>query len=990
MPTPEDLEKHLAKISSERKENDILIQKKINIEVEERQSNDKLISDKILEESKKMNEKTKLLQDRFEKFINESNSNRQDLVKKITLMENRITNIGKNQTTDKPKDIIVSKSTNIIQVGDKSYKFNLQKVINDDTQKTLYFDENNKAIDEDVYYNFVKQRNNEIYKYGIIHPTLGKKLEELNDNDIVDVTIYTSNGNINDFDFDSKESFTNELENFQRKNRHLNKPGKDNFSEIKSLFLQTNIGKVLENQIINSNDKLNVEEVKLPKSAILKLKDQDNIEGIFLNESDIIEDINSQKDDTNATTVVDIQGWRGTNLRACVYEGTPGNNGGLTGFAQVNNNIDSDGQRSGIQEFYSPDLLPGDSSHATSVTSIITNRGSNVSQRGFAPDSLIYSANKTTNRALKWAVQGKECRVVNQSFHKSNEWNSTIPQEGDIYKDYLALNYPYPFITSASGNWSSTSTSEPGGSDGSLEIVNHKCYNCVTVGNTNDFNSSGPNGMRTSSVWKNPNSNHGDWELPEICANGSSVNFNGESRGSGTSFASPAVAGTALLIQNADNTLLYWPEGVKAILFAGAIHNVRGDNWFTDVINDVDGYDGCGAIDALESIKITKKTLNGGRVFKNNVPKPRGWNVGTLRDSDFTGSKDYISYYIAVPNISTNGTSKAQVRVALTWDAKVDSLLGIPISTTLDKDHDLYLYNESGSLVSFSSSWDNSYEVINFEANRGEIYEIRIKRFSGSGSTWYGIAWTAGDGNFFRLTPEILDGSLLNHALDSVSSNQGVDISIGFNTQFSEAEIDTIFENTMVNNDYIIDPNNIFTLTPQVRSQVTVKFNKSNLERFISSSKNQIVLFRLNPETLIWEKVEVQVKDNCFIFNLLKDEILSFGIEDKFVSDRITDGFKVRINNIEKSVNLDFSVIPFTKDLPPSKIILQYGKCKVNYSIVKDDTKLNCYLKYNGNKYLPDNKLLLRYAPDSVVTQDYIQCRVTITGKDELKISVEQ
>ena len=50
-------------------------------------------------------------------------------------------------------------------------------------------------------------------------------------------------------------------------------------------------------------------------------------------------------------------------------------------------------------------------------------------------------------------------------------------------------------------------------------------------------------------IWKNPNSPHGDWELPELTANGTSVSFNSQNRGSGTSYASPAVAGTALLLK---------------------------------------------------------------------------------------------------------------------------------------------------------------------------------------------------------------------------------------------------------------------------------------------------------------------------------------------------------------------------------------------------------------------------------------------------------
>jgi hypothetical protein len=41
-----------------------------------------------------------------------------------------------------------------------------------------------------------------------------------------------------------------------------------------------------------------------------------------------------------------------------------------------------------------------------------------------------------------------------------------------------------------------------------------------------------------------------------------------------------------------------------------------------------------------------------------------------------------------------------------------------------------------------AASWDNSYEVVEFAATRGETYEIVIRRWSGTDSVWYGVAWT--------------------------------------------------------------------------------------------------------------------------------------------------------------------------------------------------------------------------------------------------------
>jgi subtilisin family serine protease len=104
--------------------------------------------------------------------------------------------------------------------------------------------------------------------------------------------------------------------------------------------------------------------------------------------------------------------------------------------------------------------------------------------------------------------------------------------------------------------------------------------------------------MSASSVFRNPTSSHGDRELPEIAANGTSVTAVNLTK-SGTSMASPACAGVAALIQNSNSTLEHWPEGCRAILLAGATRNVVNQTWWEDVIDDFDASDGSGAVNAL-------------------------------------------------------------------------------------------------------------------------------------------------------------------------------------------------------------------------------------------------------------------------------------------------------------------------------------------------------------------------------------------------------
>jgi hypothetical protein len=60
------------------------------------------------------------------------------------------------------------------------------------------------------------------------------------------------------------------------------------------------------------------------------------------------------------------------------------------------------------------------------------------------------------------------------------------------------------------------------------------------------------------------------------------------------------------------------------------------------------------------------------------------------------------------------------------------------------------VYDSSGTLVGYSGSWDNSYEIAEFSARAGETYTIKIRRWSGTEDVWYGIAWTVQGTPFVR------------------------------------------------------------------------------------------------------------------------------------------------------------------------------------------------------------------------------------------------
>lgn len=464
------------------------------------------------------------------------------------------------------------------------------------------------------------------------------------------------------------------------------------------------------------------------RAEIRKLEASGEVAAIFLYDPAGIEDLDDSMAIANSDDVHAL-GFRGSGIRVAVWEDGPDSTADLSIAGRFQNN-------------------PATSDHSRHVHGIIRNVESGA-PRGHARSCSLYSANDTDLEALDWAVNDRDCTVINQSFHRSAEPKNGTFSFDDIYKDWLALRWPYPTICQAAGNYwdgDSDNITPP-----SNEFVNHKGYNSLAVGNHNDT----ATGMSSSSVFRNPTSTHGDRELPEISANGTSVTAVGLTK-SGTSMASPACAGVAALIQNTNTTLKHWPEGCRAILLAGATRNVVDSTWWADVIADQDASDGSGAVNALESHNIALQ-----RRSRNAAATRRGWDIGSLQSSDFNASKlSTFDYKVQVPR-QVFGPRK--VKVALAWTSRISefSLFGltIPLSSRLTVDLDLKVFDRSGNQVGYSGSWDNSYEIAEFIGSPGETYRIRIRRWSGTDRVWYGIAWTVTGG--FAIAAELINAGLI-------------------------------------------------------------------------------------------------------------------------------------------------------------------------------------------------------------------------------------
>ena len=438
---------------------------------------------------------------------------------------------------------------------------------------------------------------------------------------------------------------------------------------------------------------------ELEPPVIRRLAELPEVSMVFLYDPKGIDDLGNsigiaQSDNAHAL------GHNGSNIKVAVYERGPDDTSNLTITARFRND---------------PDV----SQHSRHTHGIVKNNERNA-PHGHAPDCQLHSANDYSLSAIRWACD-QGCTVISQSFHRDEEQTSPNLSFDDIYKDWLALHWPYPTICEAAGNGADT------------EFVNHKGFNRLAVANHNDS----ATGMAGDTVFRNPDSDHGDRELPEISANGTAVTAVGLTLG-GTSMAAPAVAGSTACIQEVNSVLKSWPEGCRAIQLAAAKLNPDGGKWWNDVVTGADGVDGTGAMNTLQAARIAEQ-----RKGRNNRAAPRGFDVGTLRSADIGGNGETtFSYNISVPR---GIFFHHNVKVALAWDSDVREFnffgIEIPVSSVLTLDLDLKIYDSAGNLVGYSGSYDNSYEIAEFRAVPGETYTIKIRRWSGTDEVWYGIAW---------------------------------------------------------------------------------------------------------------------------------------------------------------------------------------------------------------------------------------------------------
>lgn len=338
------------------------------------------------------------------------------------------------------------------------------------------------------------------------------------------------------------------------------------------------------------------------------------------------------------------------------------------------------------------------SGHSTGVAGIIAS--THASRRGMAPGVELLAAGSCnctegelqdrTTGAILWTAA-----AVNMSLGSNT--NLVVTANDRFYDDFV-FNWDRLLVKSA-GN-------EAGGCrSGTGNVTSPGLgYNVLTVGNFDDRNTTSHSGdvMSSCSSFRDPSSDHGDREKPEMAAPGTNINSTTTSSpwtggiGSGTSFAAPMVTGTIALMVDRDLSLWFWPEAVKSILMTSAWHNVEGAARLSDL-------DGAGALRSDLADDVVRRFRGdwGGQAY--DCSAPTNLDIATL------------------PLVAGRPT-----RVSIVW-GNDDDHAGYPGEPGADLD--LHVLRPDGSFQTGSFSWDNSFEIVHFTPNTSGNHTLRVNRF---------------------------------------------------------------------------------------------------------------------------------------------------------------------------------------------------------------------------------------------------------------------
>lgn len=351
--------------------------------------------------------------------------------------------------------------------------------------------------------------------------------------------------------------------------------------------------------------------------------------------------------------------------------------------------------------------------HATNVAGVLI--CNDPLERGVAPDAnLVFRAAESSAAFPEVARQAIDAgaRIINVTAF-AGAVTDRSPSDFDKAIDELQWTYLVTPVVLA-GN-----RGGPGCGSGTDGFIVHPglAYNAITVGGFDDRNTAvrSDDLIGSCSSWGDPASAHSDREKPEVAAPGMNI-FTTDTNGgfinkNGTSFATPAVSGIASLMMNANHDLRFWPEAVKAGIMATARYNVEGASRLSE-------RDGVGGVSARDAVDLVRP----------DGPSHSDWAATEVTCASFP-----FTYRFQLPRASR------RTRFVIVWPQDPNY---VNYAAQPNADLELEVKGPFGSVVGSSTSFDNTYEIAEFNAPFAGQYTATIKaRRCDSSPGALAIAW---------------------------------------------------------------------------------------------------------------------------------------------------------------------------------------------------------------------------------------------------------
>jgi hypothetical protein len=349
---------------------------------------------------------------------------------------------------------------------------------------------------------------------------------------------------------------------------------------------------------------------------------------------------------------------------------------------------------------------------------------------GTAHEATLVSANWdddvqgcTFEHAVDWAIQ-QGASVLNYSMGGCQ--SAAAQSATDKYWDFIAGNYPNPFVAASAGN------------DGLTLQACHTLANGLVVGGGDNSTAARSSyfAMYSTSMSKNWGGAHG-WEMPHIVAPAVNIDLVGATptthdHATGNSLSTPQVSGVAAALQEQVPTLKYWPEAIMAILMVAPERGVPGDNtWPMSLRDGVDDQDGVGPLHGAYSM-----TVAGRRVHGSYSAAPEGWDSGGTTPTQ----TPQFTLYPEVYNVWVTPGKTLRAAFVTTATSNCNPLDQLSCTTNTWPKLGLLLYDEQGQTLKFSFNYNGNYQYLSWTESEGRTRYLTLRFYP---ADWVGFTYAS-------------------------------------------------------------------------------------------------------------------------------------------------------------------------------------------------------------------------------------------------------